>query len=117
MAAANLLANAVSPHSQTMFLVNNEVLDEAESLYRVKLSGSVGELRWMPAKPDLHLPLRFDGSGIRFKVRREEEIEEEPCDSHVDPGFPMTIVSPDEGGRGPTQLIGSRKQGKRNRSI
>jgi hypothetical protein len=35
-------------------------------------------------------------------VRRKEEIEEEARDSHVDPGFLMTIVSPDEAVRGPT---------------
>jgi hypothetical protein len=33
MAAANLLANLISPQYQTMFIVRNEVLEEAESLY------------------------------------------------------------------------------------
>jgi len=99
MAAANLLANMFSPQDQTMFLVRNEVLDEAESLYGVRVGGSVGELRRMPAKPDFSLPLRFDGSGVRFMVLEEEEIEE-VRDGHGDPAFPLKIVSTDEAVRG-----------------
>jgi hypothetical protein len=95
MAAANLLANMVSPQYQTMFLVRNEVLDEAESLYGLKVGGAVGELCCMPAKPDLHPLLRFDGSGVRFMVLEEENLDE-VRDGHGDRGFPLKIVSPDE---------------------
>jgi hypothetical protein len=104
MTAANLFANVISPQYQTMFIVRNEVLEEAESLYGMKISGSVAELRCMPCscspgKPDLHLPLRFDGSGACFAVLKEEE-EEEALDSHGEPTFPLKIVSPDGAIRG-----------------
>jgi hypothetical protein len=80
-----------------MFIVRNEVLEEAESLYGVRVDGSVGELRCMPHSsspemPDLHLPLRFDGSGTRFMVLEEEKA----LDGHGDPVFPLNIISPDE---------------------
>jgi hypothetical protein len=101
MAAANLLANVICPQYQTMFIVRNEVLEEAESLYGVRVDGSVGELRCMPhssspEKSDLHLPLRFDGSGTRFMVLEEEKA----LDGHGDPVFPLNIISPDEAVRG-----------------
>jgi hypothetical protein len=45
-----------------------------------------------PEKPDLHLPLRFDGSGTHFMVLEENKFPE----NHGDPAFPLKIISSDE---------------------
>ncbi|KAI4129762.1 MAG: hypothetical protein LQ338_002072 [Usnochroma carphineum] len=102
MAGTNLLANAICPQYQKMSLVRNEVLEEAESLYGIRVNGSVGELHCAPDVPSRqpggpHLPLEFDGSGSRFVVQEKEQGP----DARGDPVFPLKIISRDDAlGRG-----------------
>ena len=82
MAVTNLLANALCLEYQTMFLVHNEILEEAESLYQVKVNGCVGELHAVSkiesSEPDSlpqsdpYIYLKFDGNGSRFTAQVQE---------------------------------------------